>query len=73
MSDIDILKMAIENLERISVPVQYTEQIAIPMYNSTEMLKKLYGAIIETIKKNAEANKEEPKEAEENENVEQSV
>ena len=88
MTDLEILKTAIDTLDGISVPVTLTEKIGIPIYNSTSMLKKLYNAIVERLHKQLEEKEAEEakgdseetevefkvvKEDEENENVEQDV
>lgn len=79
MSDIELLQNVISTLDRIPVPAQYTEQIGIPIYNSSNLLKSLYNTVMKKIQEN-ENVKEEPeiefgelKEVEENENVEQGV
>ena len=56
MSDLEILSNVIGRLDSISVPVQYTEQITIPLINANNLLKQLYKAIVDQLKA-----KEEPK------------
>ena len=64
MTDIEILTSSINTLNKISVPVPYTEQIAIPMYNVTSMLTALLNAIQEKVNE----QKQEPEETKEEEN-----
>ena len=84
MTDLEILRKVINDLEGISVPVNLTQQISVPLLNAANQLKQLHNAICDAIEKqkkeSAEAapddggielviEKEEP----ENETVEQSV
>lgn len=64
MTDIEILTNSINTLNNISVPVPYTEQIAIPMYNVASMLTVLLKAIQEKVNE----QKQEPEETKEEEN-----
>lgn len=62
MSDLEILEKSIRDLSAIKVPAALTEEIAIPIYNSVNMLRNLYNTVVETINKH---NKEEMHVAEE--------
>ena len=53
MSDLEILERVINTLDNIDVPTRYTEQIAIPVANSSNLLKALYKAVRETAEKKA--------------------
>ena len=58
MSDLEVLSNVIGRLDSISVPVQYTEQITIPLINANNMLKQLYKAIVDQLKKKEEEQPE---------------
>ena len=60
MSDIEVLKLVIDHLDHIQVPVQYTQQIAIPIDNASNILKQLYDAVIKAAEEKQEAEKKEP-------------
>lgn len=51
MSDLEVLSTVINRLDNISVPVQLTEQISLPLINANNLLKQLYAAILEQIPK----------------------
>lgn len=51
MSDLEVLSTVINRLDSISVPVQLTEQISLPLINANNMLKQLYKSIVEAIQK----------------------
>ena len=63
MTDLEVLRTVINQMDNISVPVQLTEQIGIPLYNSSNMLKNLYRSVVARIqeeeKNKAEAEPEE--------------
>lgn len=63
MSDLEIIRTVINNIDSISVPMSLTEQIAIPLTRSNNLLKQLYNAIIDKVeeeKKAKEAKAQEP-------------
>ena len=63
MSDIEILKRAIEILDGVSVPVSLTEQIAIPVANASSMIKALYNAVLNGIRQKEEEEKKKAEQA----------
>lgn len=75
MSDIEILESVITDLNGISVPVNLTEQIGIPLYNANNKLKALYNAVIRQAREDAAEKAKETEETEDkpDETVEQSV
>ena len=54
MTDLEILKQAYETLDNLNVPVSLTEQIAIPVANTSNRLKALYKAVVEAIENKKE-------------------
>ena len=56
MTDIDILARCINALGRINVPIDYTDQIAVPIKNVRMDLITLYEAISEIRKKKEQEN-----------------
>ena len=63
MSDLEIIRTVINNIDSISVPMSLTEQIAIPLTRSNNLLKQLYNAIIDKMeeeKKAKEVKAQEP-------------
>lgn len=87
MTDLEVLRKVIKDLEEINVPVNLTQQISVPLLNASNQLKQLHNAICDAIekqKREAEKAEETPAEPEEpreeiveeepeNETVEQSV
>lgn len=84
MTDLEVLRKVINDLEGISVPITLTEQISIPLLNSANQLKQLHNAICDAIEKQKKESAEEApddggielvveKEEPENETVEQSI
>ena len=55
MTDLEIISRSLNDLANIKVPVELTEEIAIPLYNVSNRLKLLYNAIIENVQKQKEA------------------
>ena len=55
MTDLEILSRSLNELANIKVPVEFTEEIALPIYNVSNRLKLLYNAIIANIQKQKEA------------------
>lgn len=49
MSDLELLKRAIDILSGVSIPVSYTEQIAIPVTNARNMIKAVYDAVVKQL------------------------
>lgn len=47
MTDIELLKESIDELERISVPIGLTEPIGIPVYNVRQNLIDIFNSIQE--------------------------
>lgn len=55
MTDLEILSRSLNEIDSIEVPVQYTEKIALPLCNVSNLLKLLYNAIVDNMKKQQEA------------------
>lgn len=64
MSDIEVLKLVIDQLDRIQVPVQYTQQIAVPLDDANKALKQLFNAVIKAAEEKQEGEKKETTEEE---------
>ena len=64
MSDIEVLKLVIDQLDRIQVPVLYKQQIMDPLDNANRILKQLYDAVIKAAEEKQEAEGKEPAEEE---------
>ena len=64
MSDIEVLKLVIDQLDEISVPIKYKEQIAVPLADANNALKQLFNAVIKAAEEKQEAEKKEPAEEE---------
>ena len=60
MTELEVLEKAITRLVSISVPIMYTEQIAVPIKESTDLLKALYAAVLQNVQK--DEHKEESEE-----------
>lgn len=58
MSDLEVLRNSIAQLDGISVPVALTEQVAIPIAQVSSALKSLHNAIVEAAKKRDQVVKE---------------
>lgn len=50
MTDLDIIKNSINTLGKISIPAEYVESIAIPIYNVRQELIILYNSVTDKIK-----------------------
>lgn len=73
MNELERLRQAISTLDGISVPAQYTEQISIPIYNVSNLLKAIFLEKIKAQETVETEPKEEIQEVESDETVEQSV
>lgn len=68
MTDLEVLRKVIKDLEEINVPVNLTKQISVPLLNAINYLEQLHNVIcnaIEKQKKEAEKAEETPAESDE--------
>ena len=54
MTDLEVIRGIINRLDSINVPVGLTQQIAVPIAQSSAELKALHNAIIDALKKKEE-------------------
>ena len=54
MSELEVMRGIINELDSINVPVGLTEQIAIPLAKASGELKALHNAIVDALKKQQE-------------------
>ena len=54
MTDLEVIRGIINRLDSINVPVGLTQQIAVPIAQSSEELKALHNAIVDALKKRQE-------------------
>ena len=54
MSELEVMRGIINELDSINVPVALTEQIAIPLAKASGELKALHNAIVDALKKQQE-------------------
>jgi len=54
MTDLEVIRGIINRLDSINVPVGLTQQIAVPIAQSSAELKALHNAIIDALKKKKE-------------------
>ena len=54
MTDLEVMRGIINELDSINVPVGLTEQIAIPLAKASGELKALHNAIVDALKKQQE-------------------
>ena len=54
MTDLEVMRGIINELDSISVPVGLTEQIAVPLARASGELKALHNAIVDALNKQQE-------------------
>ena len=54
MSELEVMRGIINELDSINVPVGLTEQIAVPLAKASGELKALHNAIVDALKKQQE-------------------
>ena len=54
MTDLEVIRGIINELDSINVPVGLTEQIAVPLARASGELKALHNAIVDALKKRQE-------------------
>lgn len=54
MTDLEVIRGIINRLDSINVPVGLTQQIAVPIAQSSAELKALHNAVIDALKKKEE-------------------
>ena len=59
MSELEVMREIINELDSISVPVGLTQQIAVPLAKASGELKALHNAIVDALKKQQDERKEE--------------
>ncbi len=54
MSELEVMRGIINELDSINVPVSLTQQIAVPLAKASGELKALHNAIVDALKKQQE-------------------